>query len=64
MVTYLDVDNSVVHVFYFLSVSDIWSGERGGLIRVVAYLDVDNSIVHVFYYLSVSDIWSGKRVAL
>jgi hypothetical protein len=53
MYYYLDVDNSVVHVFYYLSVSDIWSGKRGGLIRVVAYLDVDNSVVHVFYYLIV-----------
>jgi hypothetical protein len=33
VVVYLDVDNSVVHVFYYVSVSDIWSGERGGLTR-------------------------------
>jgi hypothetical protein len=52
-VAYLDVDNSVVHVFYYLSVSDIWSGKRGGLIRVVTYLDVDNSVVPDIRYTEI-----------
>ena len=46
-------------VFYYLSVSKIWSDKRGHLIRRVASHEGNNLVV--FYYLSVSKIWSDKR---
>ena len=63
----LEGDN--LHVFYYLSASEIFFDKKGrfdrsGLIRWMASLEGDN--LHVFYYLmiSASEIWPNKRGGL